>query len=133
MITVETTINASIEKVWDYWTNTNHIVNWNNASDDWYCPKASNNLIVGGKFNFQMASKDGKISFDFEGEYSKIEKFLIIEYSIIDGRKVNINFKKEKNNIIITQSFEAENENSEELQRNGWQNILDNFKKYTEQ
>ena len=132
MITVKTTVKAPIEKVWEFWTQPQHITQWNNASDDWHCPKATNDLRIGGKFNFTMASKDGKMSFDFEGEYSNIKEYSLIEYHIIDGRKVIINFEETNDGIAITESFEPENENSEELQRAGWQNIIDNFKKYTE-
>ena len=132
MITVKTTVKAPIEKVWKYWTKPEHITQWNNASDDWHCPTATNDLRVGGKFNFTMASKDGKMSFDFEGEYSNIKEYSSIEYHIIGGRKVIINFEETNDGIAITESFEPEDENSEELQRGGWQNIIDNFKKYTE-
>ncbi len=132
MITVKTTVNAPVEKVWELWTQPQHITQWNNASNDWHCPTAKNDLRVGGKFNFTMASKDGKMSFDFEGTYTNIKLFSIIEYHIIDGRKVIINFEQTENGVILTESFDSENVNSEELQKNGWQAILDNFKKYTE-
>jgi|SRR6478672_4094274 len=132
MITVQTTVNAPIEKVWEYWTQPKHIMQWNHASDDWHCPRASNDLMVGGKFNFTMASKEGAMSFDFEGEYSRIKEFSLIEYHIIGGRKVIINFEETKNGVKVTESFEPEEVNSHELQKNGWQAILDNFKKHTE-
>lgn len=132
MITVKTTVKAPIEKVWEFWTQPQHVTQWNNASDDWHCPTATNDLRIGGKFNFTMASKDGKMSFDFEGEYADIKEYSLIEYHIIDGRKVIINFEETNDGIAITESFEPEEENSEELQRGGWQNIIDNFKKYTE-
>ncbi len=133
MITVKTTVNTSIEKAWDFWTNPKHITKWNNASDDWHCPKAMNDLKTGGKFNFTMAAKDNSMSFDFEGIYTNVIEFKLIEYTIIDGRKVKISFEETQNGIEIIESFEAENMNSEELQRQGWQSIIDNFKKYAEQ
>lgn len=80
-----------------------------------------------------MASKDGAVSFDFERAYVNIKKHSVIEYQIIDGRKVIINFEETKDGVAITESFEPEAVNSEELQRTGWQNTIDNFKKYTEQ
>jgi uncharacterized protein YndB with AHSA1/START domain len=132
MITVQTTVNASVEKAWSFWTQPEHITQWNNASDDWHCPKATNDLKVGGKFNYTMAAKDGSMSFDFEGDYSKVENFSLIEYHIIDGRKVIIQFEKTELGIQITESFDPENENSEELQHDGWQAILNNFKQYIE-
>lgn len=132
MITVQTTVNASLEKVWAFWTQPEHIMQWNNASDDWHCPKATNDLKVGGKFNYTMAAKDGSMSFDFEGDYSKVNDFSLIEYHIIDGRKVIIQFEKTDEGVQITESFDPENENSEELQQQGWQAILDNFKKHCE-
>lgn len=133
MITVKTIINAPILKVWEYWTKPEHIKNWNFASDDWHCPKAVNNLKIGGKFIYTMASKDGEMSFDFSGNYINLKEFSLIEYALIDGRKVIILFEVQDNNVVITESFDPENENLEELQKNGWQNILNNFKKYTEQ
>jgi uncharacterized protein YndB with AHSA1/START domain len=94
MITVKATINSSLEKVWDFWINPEHIINWNFASPDWHTPFAENDLRVNGKFISTMASRDGKMSFDFEGQYTTIKNHSLIEYKIIDGRKVSITFKK---------------------------------------
>jgi uncharacterized protein YndB with AHSA1/START domain len=132
MITVQTIVPTSIEKAWELWTQPQHITQWNNASDDWHCPKATNDLKVSGAFSFTMASKDGQMSFDFEGTYTNIKPLSVIEYSIIDGRKVKILFEEKEDGIQITESFEPENVHSEELQRDGWQAILNNFKKYSE-
>lgn len=132
MITIQTIVRASNEKVWAYWTQPEHITQWNHASDDWHCPKATNDLKVGGKFNYTMASKDGTMSFDFEGEYSKVENHTRIEYHIVDGRKVIIDFDEVENGVQITESFEPENVHPEEMQQQGWQSILNNFKKYCE-
>ena len=133
MITVKTTVTTSIEKTWDFWTNPEHITKWNNASDDWHCPKAMNDLKTGGKFNFTMAAKDNSMSFDFEGTYTNVIEFKLIEYTIVDGRKVKILFEETQNGIEIIESFEPETMNPEDLQRQGWQSIIDNFKKYAEQ
>lgn len=132
MITVKTTVNASLEKVWAFWTQPEHVMQWNNASDDWHCPKASNDLKVGGAFNYTMAAKDNSMSFDFEGKYSKVEEYSLIEYHIIDGRKVIIQFEKLDAGIQITESFDPENVHPKEFQQQGWQAILNNFKNYTE-
>jgi len=132
MITVESTINASIEKIWDAWTNPIHIKNWCFTSDDWYVPAAENDLRVGGKFWTVMSAKDSSSSFNFEGTYTAVIKHTIIEYQISDGRMVYITFFDLLNGVKITESFEPESINSEELQRQGWQAILDNFKKYVE-
>ena len=132
MITVQTTVNTSLEKAWQFWTQPEHVMQWNNASDDWHCPKATNDLKVGGKFNYTMAAKDGSMSFDFEGKYTKVEEFSLIEYHIIDGRKVIVQFEKSNIGIQITESFDPENVHPEEFQQQGWQAILNNFKKYTE-
>lgn len=133
MITVKTTVITSIEKAWDFWTNPKHITNWKNASEDWHCPKAMNDLKTGGKFSFTMAAKDNSMSFDFEGIYTNVIEFKLIEYTIVDGRKVKISFEETQNGIEIIESFEAETMNPEEMQRQGWQSIIDNFKKYAEQ
>lgn len=133
MITVQTIANASPETVWKLWTHPEHIIHWNNASDDWHTPKAENDLRVGGKFKYTMASKDGTISFDFEGTYTAITEHSLIEYVIADGRKVKITFDKVEHGVRIKETFDPENENPEEMQRQGWQAILDNFKQYVEQ
>ncbi len=132
-ITVETIVNAPVEKVWELWNDPKHIVNWCHASDDWHAPFAENDLTVGGRFKNTMAAKDGSFSFDFEGVYTNIEDHQTIEYTIADGRNVEINFSRENNATKVVESFEAETINSIELQRGGWQAILDNFKKYTEE
>lgn len=132
MITVETIIAASIEKVWAFWTMPEHIVKWNNATEDWYTPYAENDLKEGGKFKYTMASKDGTMSFDLEGIYTQVIPLSVIKYNLADGRKVNVTFENKEKGVLITEKFEAETENSKELQQQGWQAILDNFKKYTE-
>lgn len=131
-ITVTTHVNAPIEKVWEFWTLPKHITHWNNASDDWHTPHATNDLKTGGKFNFRMEAKDGSFGFDFEGIYDKIETNQVIDYTITDGRKVHILFEALGDTTVITERFEAEEVNSIELQLTGWQAILNNFKKYTE-
>jgi uncharacterized protein YndB with AHSA1/START domain len=131
-ITVETIIKADVDKAWSHWTSPKHIVNWNFASDDWHCPKAENDLRTGGKFKSTMASRDGKMSFDFEGVYDKVIDRKKIAYSLADGRQVVIVFEKVDNSTKVMESFDPENTNSAEMQRAGWQSILDNFKKYVE-
>jgi uncharacterized protein YndB with AHSA1/START domain len=132
MITVQSKINASIDKVWECWTTPEHITKWNNASDDWHTPYAENDLQIGGKFKSTMASKDGTMSFDFEGEYTLVEQNVAIEYVMDDGRKVEISFAATQSGVDVIESFDPETENSEEMQRGGWQAILNNFKKYVE-
>ena len=131
-ITVRTTVQAPIEKVWQYWNGPEHITKWNQASPDWHTPKASNDLRVGGKFIATMAAKDGSMSFDFEGVYDKVEPNQLIEYTIADGRKVSILFNSNKNETSVVETFEAEGTNSLELQQAGWQAIMDSFKNYVE-
>ncbi|MEO6731855.1 MAG: SRPBCC family protein [Ferruginibacter sp.] len=132
VITVENTINAPVEKVWDCWTKPEHITQWNNASDDWHTPRAENDLRIGGNFVVRMEAKDGSMGFDFGGTYDAITNNEYIEYTIADGRKVIVKFFAVGGSTKIIESFEAENTHSEELQKTGWQSILDNFKKYTE-
>jgi uncharacterized protein YndB with AHSA1/START domain len=131
-ITVEATINAPVETVWQYWTEPKHIVNWNNASDDWHTTEATNDLKIGGKFSSIMAAKDGSFSFDFWGIYDAVETHKLIAYTLGDGRDVTISFSKNGNQTTVTEIFEPEDENTIELQKSGWQAILDNFKKYVE-
>lgn len=131
-ITIETTVNAPVAKVWDYWTNPKHIIKWNQASDDWHTTRAENDLREGGKFSSRMEAKDGSFGFDFGGAYDKIKQNEYIEYTIGDGRKVKIFFTSQNDKTKIVETFEPENTNSMEMQKGGWQAILDNFKKYTE-
>ncbi|MFD2163530.1 SRPBCC family protein [Paradesertivirga mongoliensis] len=131
-ITVEATVNAPVSKVWKLWTGAEHITNWCNASDDWHAPYAENDLKVGGKFTTTMAAKDGSFSFDFGGIYDVVEENKLIEYTMGDGRHVSVTFEQQGNQTKVVETFDAENQNSEEMQRSGWQAILDNFKKYTE-
>jgi len=131
-ITIETTVNAPIEKVWEAWTKPEHIVKWNYASDDWHSPWAKADFREGGNFSARMEAKDGSMGFDFGGVYDVIRTNEYIEYTIGDGRKVQVNFSSSGKQTKVVETFEAENTNSIELQRGGWQAILDNFKKYTE-
>jgi len=132
-ITVENTIKAPVEKVWEFWTKPEHITKWNNASDDWHTPHAENDLREGGKFSARMEARDGSMGFDFGGVYDVVKSHERIEYTIGDGRKVRVRFTDEGNETKVVETFEAEGTHSIEMQRGGWQAILDNFKKYTEE
>lgn len=131
-ITVETLVNASIEKVWTFWKNPEHITKWCNASEDWHTTRAENDLEIGSKFLTRMEAKDGSFGFDFEGIYTDVITNEKISYTTLDDRKVDITFSSTENGIQITETFEAENENPLEMQKFGWQAILNNFKNYTE-
>jgi uncharacterized protein YndB with AHSA1/START domain len=132
-IKVQTTINSTIEKVWKCWNDPQHITKWAFASADWGCPHAENDLRNGGKFLTRMAARDGSASFDITGVYTSVLLNEHIAYTMDDGRTVSVTFTKiDEGHTSIDEEFEMENENSEELQRSGWQAILDNFKKHTE-
>lgn len=131
-IIVETTVHAPVDKVWKLWTGPEHITKWNNASEDWHTPRAENDLRVGGKFLSRMEAKDGSFGFDFFGVYDEVKNNERIAYTLGDGRKVEITFASHDNATKVTETFEAESSNSAEMQRTGWQAILDNFKKYAE-
>ena len=131
-IQIHQTINASIEKTWDYYTSPSHIINWNFASDDWCCPTAENDLNIGGKYKARMEAKDKSFGFDFEATNTQIEPYQSFQYQIADGRLVDVKFDNVGNQTTVTIIFEAETINPIDLQQKGWQAILDNFKKYTE-
>lgn len=131
-ITVAATINAGVEKVWQFWTNPEHITKWAFASDDWHAPYADNDARTGGKFKTTMAAKDGSFSFDFEGVYDTVEEHALIEYTMADGRWVKVRFSGDDKATTVTEEFVPENQNSPEMQKGGWQAILDNFKKHVE-
>ncbi|WP_184542194.1 SRPBCC family protein [Mucilaginibacter sp. FT3.2] len=131
-ITVTATINAPVTKVWEFWSKPEHITKWCNASDDWHVPYADNDLRVDGKFKTTMAAKDGSFSFDFGGIYTDVQENSLIAYGIEDGRHVKIEFTEHDGATTVTETFDPETTNPIEMQRGGWQAILDNLKKYTE-
>jgi uncharacterized protein YndB with AHSA1/START domain len=131
-ISIETTINAPISTVWEKWTSPSHVQYWNFASPDWHCPKATTELKIGGEFHYEMASKDGTMSFDFWGTFQQIEPEKFLDIIIGDGRKMHVNFEKTESGTTVTEQFEPENQNPEDMQKAGWQMILDNFKNYVE-
>ncbi len=131
-ITIQATVNAAVEKVWKIRTSPEHIVKWNAASDDWHTTKAENDLSVGGKFSSRMKAKDRSFGFDFGGVYDTVVLNKQIAFTLDDGRKVEILFVTESDTTRIVETIEAENENPVEMQRDGWQAIPNNFKKYTE-
>ena len=131
-ITVQTSINSSLAQVWECWTQPEHIVNWNFASDDWCCPAATNDLHVGAEFHYTMAAKDNSFSFDFWGTYDQIIPHEILAITLGDGRNLYITFQAIVDKVLLTENFDPESENPVELQQAGWQQILDNFKKYVD-
>ncbi len=132
-ITVEVTIDANIEKVWELWIGPHHIMHWNGASEEWHTTYATNDLRPGGTFLSRMEAKDGSVGFDFSGEYTWMEPYKQLGYILEDGRKVQVRFKTEGKKTIVTEHFDPETTHSHELQRAGWQAILNNFKKYAEE
>ena len=132
-ITVQAVINATVEQVWKLYTEPEHVMKWNNASNDRQTPRAENDLKVGGKFLYRMEAKDGSSGFDFDGTYEQVKTNELIVYSISDGRKVEVTFTKDDNaRTKMATTFEAENCNPIKMQRDGWQAILNNFKIYVE-
>tara|TARA_R110002126_G_scaffold185154_3_gene333639 strand:- start:7261 stop:7677 length:417 start_codon:yes stop_codon:yes gene_type:complete len=131
-ITISTTIKQDRSTIWKLWNEPDHITKWNFASDDWHCPAAENDLRVGGKLKSRMEAKDGSFGFDFEGTYDEIIDQKKITYTIADGRQVTTNFEELDDTTKVTTIFETEAENPIEIQRDGWQAILNNFKKYAE-
>jgi uncharacterized protein YndB with AHSA1/START domain len=129
-ISISATIAASVQKVWDAYTLPEHITQWNQASADWHCPKASNDLRVGGRLTSRMEARDGSAQFDFGGTYTVVELYKRLAFTMDDERTVDVAFKEEVGQTVVTVVFEAEKENSHELQKQGWQSILNNFKSY---
>jgi uncharacterized protein YndB with AHSA1/START domain len=132
-IKIEAIVDASVKKVWNYWTKPEHITKWNFAIDDWQCPTASNELKVGGKYSARMEAKDGSFGFDFEAIYDEVVDQKKLTYTMGDGRKATTEFESLGDKTKVTTVFDAEKQNSEDMQKGGWQAILNNFKKYTEQ
>jgi uncharacterized protein YndB with AHSA1/START domain len=131
-ITVQAIVNAPIEKVWKCWTSPEDIVKWNAASNDWHTTWADNHLEPGGKFNYRMEAKDGSFGFDFWGIYNKVVPLQSLEITLGDERKMSVTFSSVNGQTEVVETFDAEDQNPIELQREGWQAILNNFKKYVE-
>lgn len=131
-ITIEAVIKANKETVWNLYTKPEHIINWNFANNDWHCPFAENDMIVGGKYLARMEAKDGSFGFDFEAIYEEVKEFDYYTFKMTDDRVVKVRFEELDNKTKIMLTFDAEDENTLEMQRQGWQAILDNFKQYAE-
>ena len=132
LLTVEATINSPVKTVWEYWTNPEHVMQWNHASKDWHCPRATIDFVIGGEFHYIMAAKDGTVDFDFWGTFTKIIDQSFIEIFLGDGREWNIQFEVDGDGTKIIETFEPETVNSLDLQKQGWKAILNNFKAYVE-
>jgi len=131
-ITIETTVDAPLDEVWSAWTTPGDVRNWNFASDDWCCPAAASDFTVGGRFNYRMEARDGSAGFDLEGTFTAIEDRARIEFALDDDRKVSVTFTDTGRGVRVSETFEAEDRHAAELQRQGWQAILDNFRKHVE-
>jgi len=132
VVTIETTVRKPAAEVWAYWTEPRHITQWCSANDDWHAPRAENDVRVGGKFVTRMEAKDGSFGFDFGGVYDEVRINEFLSYTMEDGRKVAVSFIAQEDGTKVVETFDAEATNSVDMQRAGWQAILDNFKKYSE-
>ena len=130
-ITVETAVAAPIGRVWDAYTTPEDIKAWNAASDDWHTTAATVDLREGGKFSSRMEAKDGSMGFDFAGVYTKVERHKLIEYAFGD-RSARVEFVPGEKSVLVRVTFDAESENPTEMQRQGWQAILQNFTRHVE-
>jgi uncharacterized protein YndB with AHSA1/START domain len=131
-ITVETVVKAPLNKVWDIWNSPADIKVWNAAQDDWHTTESSVDLREGGKFSARMEAKDGSAGFDFEGIYTRVVPKKAIDFRMSDGREVNVEFVERRGEVLVKETFDAETENTAELQRQGWQAILDSFSRHVE-
>lgn len=132
-ITVKTVVKGSLDAVWSAWNDPEAIKQWNAASDDWHTTRSSVDLREGGTFSARMEAKDGSFGFDFEGTYTRIVSRQLIEYRMDDGREVSVTFNESADGVTVTETFDAESENDPELQRSGWQAILDRFAQHVAQ
>lgn len=130
-ITVERTINAPVGEVWRAYSEPEDIKQWNAASDDWHTTASTVDLRPGGKFSSRMEAKDGSAGFDFTGTYVKVIDHELIEYTMGD-RAARVEFVGTDGGTVVRVTFDAEDENPEEMQRAGWQSILDNFARHVE-
>lgn len=131
-ITVETLVQGTPQQAWDVFTKPEHITQWNNASEDWHTTAATNDLVVGGRFDSRMEAKDGSAGFNFTGTYDEVVPLEKIAYTMDDGRKAQVLFAEEGTGTRVTTAFEPEAENPVEMQKAGWQAILDSYTEYAE-
>lgn len=131
-LTVQAEILTDARNTWERYTKPEHIVKWNFASDDWHCPSATNELHVGGAMNWRMEAKDGSFGFDFEAVYDEVVEEKKLAYTMPDGRQVSVDFEPAADVTRVAVSFDPEDQNPLEMQQEGWQAILNNFKKYAE-
>lgn len=131
-ITIETIVKSTLNQVWDAWNNPEDIRQWNTAQDDWHTTRSTVDLREGGKFSARMEAKDGSMGFDFEGTYTRVVPHQALEYRMEDGREVQVEFIERADGVLVKETFDAETENPPEMQRAGWQAILDNFGRYVE-
>ena len=131
-ISIETLVNSDLDQVWKVWNDPEEIKVWNTAHEDWHTTESAVDLREGGTFRSRMEAKDGSVGFDFEGEYTRVEPKRALEYRMTDGREVQVEFVEEDGGVRVREAFDAETENSPEIQRAGWQAILDNFKRHVE-
>lgn len=132
-ITIEITILKPVNKVWEFFTDPDHIMQWNFANDEWTCPKAENDLQIGGQFNYRMEAKDQSFGFDFKGTYDEISPLEKIKYHLDDGRNVEVLFETvDETTTKVTEIFEPDAGQPEQMQREEWYSILDNFHKHVE-
>lgn len=131
-ITVECFVRAPLDDVWKAWNTPADIEQWNSAHPEWHTTRSTVDLREGGRFCSRMEAKDGSAGFDFEGVYTRIVLQERIEYRMDDGREVRIDFTEREDGVLVTESFDPETENPRELQRAGWQAILDHFARHVE-
>ncbi len=130
-ITITALVQGNKNKVWEYYTKLEHIVQWNFADPSWHCPSASNDLKVGGKYVARMEARDGSFGFDFEAVYTEVVPGECLSYVMWD-RHATVTFEEKEGHTLVTVSLDPETENPVEMQRQGRQAILDNFKNHTE-
>lgn len=131
-ITVKRSVKQPVTKVWTLWTAPEHIVKWNTPDKTWHTTRAENDLRPGGRFLSRMEAKDGSFGFDFEGTYDEVVPSQRIAYTLTDGRKAEVDFREKEGETEIITIFDPEDTNPIDMQKDGWQAILDSFKTYAE-
>lgn len=131
-ITVETVVKSELAKVWEAWNTPADILQWNAASEDWHTTRSEVDLRAGGAFRARMEARDGSFGFDFEGTYTRVVPRELVEFRMSDGREVRVEFAEQPDGVRVRETFDAESENPAEMQRQGWQAILDNFRRHVE-
>ncbi|MGS5086616.1 SRPBCC domain-containing protein [Hydrogenophaga sp. A37] len=132
LLTVRVLVQCDSARAWAAYTDPEAIVQWNHAAPEWHCPRAENDLRVGGVLRTRMEARDGSMGFDFEGTYTEVVPLQRLVYALGEDRRVLAVFSEKDGHTELTVSFTPDATFPAEYQVGGWQAILNNYKAFAE-